>query len=289
MKTAWIALWIGLAPIAVRAQSPQVPAGCVPAQGAKAGPGGCADRVVHEKAGIELVLISAGHFDMGRRDIVLVGRVAISRPFYIAKTPVTNGQYRRFLVSGYDGAKDCDPAYDLHVRHFRGKSLMPAGDDYPVVFVSWRNARAFCQWAGGLDLPTEAQWEYACRAGTTTLYCFGDDPKDIDKYAWTIFNSNASTQPVAQFRPNPWGLYDMHGNVWEWCLDDYVGYRTMSRDETAYRADRSVFLECTVTKVLRGGSWSNSLQYAVDSTARFSAAPVIAANDIGFRVVMKIK
>jgi hypothetical protein len=67
---------------------------------------------------------------------------------------------------------------------------MPAGDDYAVVFVSWWNARAFCQWAGGLDLSTEAQWEYACRAGTTTLYSFGDDPQDVDQYAWTMFESS---------------------------------------------------------------------------------------------------
>jgi formylglycine-generating enzyme required for sulfatase activity len=289
MRTAWVALLIGLATTASEAKDLQVPAGCVPAAGAKAGLGGYADRVVHEKTGIELVLIRAGSFDMGRRDILLVGRVTISRPFYLGKTPVTNGQYRRFLASGYDGAKDCDPAYDLHIRHLRGQSLMPAGDDYPVVFVSWQNARAFCQWAGGMDLPTEAQWEYACRAGTTTLYSFGDDPTDVDKYAWTMFNSHASTQPVARLQPNAWGLHDVHGNVWEWCLDDYVGYRTMSRDETAYQADRSRYLEGTVTKVLRGGSWSNSLQSAVNSTARLNAAPMIAANDIGFRVTMRIK
>ncbi|NUQ64737.1 MAG: formylglycine-generating enzyme family protein [Pirellulales bacterium] len=289
MRTAWAALWVGLAATAVQAADLQVPAGCAPAAGAKAGFGGYADRIVHEKTGIELVLIPPGDFEMGRRDIVLVGRVNISRPFYLGKTPVTNAQYRRFLSSGYDGARDCDPAYDLHVRHLRGQSLMPAGDDYPVVFVSWQNARAFCQWAGGLDLPTEAQWEYACRAGTTTLYSFGDDPKDVDQYAWTMFNSKASTQPVARLRPNAWGLYDMHGNVWEWCLDDYVGYRTMSRDENAYQADRTVFLDGTITKALRGGSWSNSLVYAVNSTARFNAAPEIAASDIGFRVTMRIQ
>ncbi|MBI3921368.1 MAG: SUMF1/EgtB/PvdO family nonheme iron enzyme [Armatimonadetes bacterium] len=276
----------------IQAQEMKVPDGCSPAPAAKAGDMGYADRAVHEKTGTELVLIPAGTFDMGVGGWRLIGKVTIAKPFYIGKTTVTNQQYKRFLASSkYDGAKDCDPGYDLHVRHLRGKSIMPDGDDYPIVFVSWKNAKAFCRWAGGLDLPTEAEWEYACRAGTTTLYSFGDDPKDVDKYAWTQFNSNASTQPVGQLEPNGWGLHDMHGNVWEWCLDDdRPRDKAAPADGSAYTADESTsYIKGLITKILRGGSWSNTLQYAANSDAHLNAASVIAANDIGFRVVLRLK
>jgi len=272
------------------AQKLKVPAGCTAVSDAKAGVGGYADRVIHGKTGIELVLIAPGSFTMGINELTAMTgqagpahKVSIAKPFYMGKTTLTNGQYRKFLASGYDGAGDCDPAYDLHVRHLRGKSIMPSGDEYPVVWVSWKNARAFCEWAGGLDLPTEAEWEYACRAGTTTLYSFGDDPKEIGLYAWTMFDAKSTTQPVGQLiKPNPWGLYDMYGNVWQWCLDDFK-----TRYEGAPVDGAAWMIAGAVTKSLRGGSWCNTLMYANNSVVRFSAAPVIAANDIGFRVVLR--
>ncbi|MEI8012840.1 MAG: formylglycine-generating enzyme family protein [Candidatus Omnitrophota bacterium] len=289
------------------AQEMNVPLGCKAVPGAKAGDGCYADRVIHEKTGIELVLIPSGSFNMdtagwtkGTRKTVTV---TLAKPFYMGATTVTNKQYKQFVSSsGYDGTVDCDPGYDLYLRHLRVPpvSIMPSGDNYPIVWVSWKNAKAFCGWAGDLDLPSESEWEYACRAGTKGLFNFGDDKKDLDKYAWTQWNSKFSTQPVGQLMPNSWGLYDMHGNVWEWCLDDELP-RDLAppADGSAYVADKSGFkglnthpfpvIEGTMTKDLRGGSWSSTLCYAVSSFERFNASPVMAANDFGFRVVLRLK
>jgi len=134
-----------------------------------------------------------------------------------------------------------------------------------VVDVTWYDACMFALWVGG-RLPTEAEWEYACRAGTTTEYSFGDDPKLLDEYGWYYGNSGTQTQPVGAKKPNPWGLYDMHGNVWEWTRSDY-------RDRTR--------------KVVRGGSW-------YDRPMRGRSAFQLSYNyyqgvyNVGFRVVMKV-
>lgn len=267
----------------------QVPDGCVAAPGAKPTESGFADRVIHEKSGIELVLIPAGSFSMGTdgrkagSNTVPKHSVTFAKSFYMGKTEVTNAEYRRFIsASGYEGKSDTDPAYDLYLRHFRGKSLMSADDHYPVVWVSWHNAKAFCTWAG-LALPSEAQWEYACRAGATTLYYFGDKQKDFDDHGWGLTNSNGLTHRVAKKKPNPWGLHDMHGNVWEWCEDDYV-YKYHGAP-----ADGSARIEGKMTKCLRGISWSNSTRPNFSgSHARHNSAPGNAANNFGFRVVLNL-
>ena len=260
----------------------KAPAGCVPADDAKAGPNGSADRVIHEKTGIELLLIPAGAFLMGTKPNAR--EVTIPKPFYIGKTEITNARYRAFVeATGYEGKADTDPAYDLYLLHWNGKSLMSKDDAFPVVWVSWKNAKAFCQWAG-LSLPTEAQWEYACRGGTTTKYYFGDSQHDFDDYGWGLTNSEALTHPVAQKKPNAWGLYDMHGNAWEWCEDDWGEYDDAPSDGSA-RVDEEL-----ATKSLRGGSWSNTtLSWVSGSAARFSSAPGNASNDVGFRVVVPIE
>ena len=261
----------------------KTPADCAPATGAMAGADGWADRIVHEKTGTQLVLIPAGRFTMGSNEARPPHEVDVKEPFYIGTTEVTNAAYRRFLdATSYDGKADTDPAYDLYLRHFREKSLMSAADDYPIVWVSWKNATAFCTWAG-LKLPTEAQWEYACRAGTSTLYYFGDDDKNAGDYGWSHTNSKALTHPVARKKPNDWGLYDMHGNVWEWVEDDFVD------SYEGAPVDGSARLEGKLTKALRGGSWSNNTWFWVaGSSARFNTAPGNASNNVGFRVALPI-
>ena len=286
----------------IAAEELRTPAGCSVAPEAKAGPDGYAERVIHAKTGIEMILIPAGTFRMGSNDkglsasVMPEHEVRIPRPFYMGKTEVTNGQYRRFLrvKPDYRGEADVDPAYDLYLLHFVGKSAMSAEDDYPVVWVSWHNAMAFCAWAE-LQLPNEAQWEYACRAGTRTPYSFGDAEEELHKYAWADLPAGHRSHPVATKLPNPWGLYDMHGNVWEWTLDDYVyGYDGAPADGSTRRASD------TMTKALRGGSWSTGPgihratpvwwhSTAMGSAARFHVAPGNAWHDRGFRVILLLR
>lgn len=263
-----------------------VPDGCRAAPDAKATVGGYADRIVHEKTGMEMVFVPAGIFTMGMNDPNPRANresreVVVRRPFYIGKTEVTNAQYKRFLeASGYEGAGDTDPAYDLYLRHFRGKSIMPTEDDFPIVWVSWKNAQAFCDWAG-LAIPSEAQWEYACRAGTTTAYYYGNDDKECDKYGWVLTSKEYCTHAVAQKLPNAWGLYDTIGNVWEWTADDcFESMAGAPEDESPRLAGR-------MTKVLKGGCWGSGTRFHVTgSGGGYSVAPTAAAGEIGFRAIL---
>jgi sulfatase modifying factor 1 len=134
------------------------------------------------------------------------------------------------------------------------------GGDRPAVGMAWRNANTFCLWLSlrtkkTYRLPTEAEWEYACRAGSTTVYNFGDDPDDLDTYAWIDENSDEKTQPVGGKKPNAWGLYDMHGNAMEWVADWY--------DPKAYAAYKGRATDPRGPKkgevhVARGGSYESS-------------------------------
>ena len=269
-------------------QKLKAPDGCVPAAQAKATESGWADRVIHQKTGSEMVYITPGTFTMGSVSPAPY-EVTIAAPYYMGQTEVTNAQYRRFLkASGYDGKSDTDDHYDMYLRHFRGKSLMSADDNYPVVWVSWQNARAFCAWAG-LTLPSEAQWEFACRAGTTSRFFYGDSEETFSQYGWASSNSGGLTHSVARKKPNAWGLYDMHGNVWEWAEDDFA-YDHYPHPKIARVTDGSARIEGRLTKSLRGGSWSNTTTFWVSgSEGRSNSAAGIARNNVGFRVVMPLK
>ena len=126
-------------------------------------------------------------------------------------------------------------------------------DGYPAICMTQLAAKMYCKWLCAKTgryyrLPTEAEWEYACRAGTTTAYSFGDDPDDLEDYGWYFDNSDDKYQKVGTKKPNPWGLYDMHGNVYEWCLDWYGPYPTgKANDPTGPPEGKE--------KVARGGSF----------------------------------
>ncbi len=211
---------------------------------------GWAQAVVHRKTGIEMVFIPAGSFKMGspaseagrHRDETPVHTVHISNGFYLGKYQVTQEQWQKIM--GNNPAK-----------------FKESGTRAPVENVDWDQCQAFCRLAGsGLRLPTEGEWEYACRAGTTTAFCYGDS---LDS-TMANFDGNypygngskgpyrKSTVPVGQFQPNAWGLYDMHGNVWEWCQDGYDEnyYQNSPRKDPPGASGSEI-----ISRVVRGGSW----------------------------------
>jgi len=220
---------------------------------------------------MKLVRISAGKFMMGspesekdrQVDEGPQHKVTISRPFYMGITEVTQEQYAAVMgkdTSNLKGAKN------------------------PVVQVSWNDAVGFCKKLSAetrrtVRLPTEAEWEYACRAGSKTAFCFGDDEKQLGDYAWYRDNSGGKTHPVAQKKPNAWGLYDMHGNVLEscgnWYADSYANAKAVDPQGAASGSLR----------ISRGGSWNGIAKYG-RSADRFKGTPGNRHNTLGFRVVV---
>ncbi|MBN1852641.1 MAG: formylglycine-generating enzyme family protein, partial [Pirellulales bacterium] len=134
-------------------------------------------------------------------------------------------------------------------------------EGYPAICMTQLAAKVYCKWLSAKTgryyrLPTEAEWEYACRAGTATAYSFGDDPEQIDEYAWYFDNSDDQYHPVGQKKPNPWGLHDMHGNVAEWVLDQYLpeGYARLLNEAS----DKPLLVPTALyPRVVRGGSWAD--------------------------------
>ena len=224
---------------------------------------------------MEFVLIPAGQFDMGSpsterdrdNDEGPVHHVTISKPFYMGKYEVTQRQY--YIVA-------------------KSKPSEFKQDDGPVETVSWGQADSFCKKLGKIRgesfrLPTEAEWEYACRAGSQSRFYFGDDPaySMIEQYAWCSKNSDSETHPVGQKKPNSFGLYDMHGNVWEWCSDYYAAdyyHDSVSIDPIGALYGKS--------RVIRGGGWFRSARYC-RSANRSGLEPVYVRDHLGFRVVME--
>lgn len=220
--------------------------------------------------GMKFTLIPAGEFYMGSEesdDEEPVHKVKIKNPFYLGTYPVTQTEWKAVMGDNPSGFN---------------------GDNLPVETVSWDKVQEFIKKLNeteGTDkyrLPSEAEWEYACRAGTTTRYSFGDLESELGKYAWYDDNSDGETHPVGQKKPNPWGLYDMHGNVWEWVQDmwqyDYDGAPTDgSARESGDGADR----------VDRGGSWSGTAGYC-RSAFRVSYDPSSSRSSLGFRLLQEL-
>ncbi len=221
---------------------------------------------LHKRTGITFIEIPAGEFQMGENPSHLV---RLTKPFWLAKYPVTNSQYELFLKSTSAGAKKTQPEY-RDDRRFNQP-------EQPVVGVSWDDAQAYCQWTG-CRLPTEAEWEYACRAGSEHAFCFGDDESLLGDYAWFYANSNGQTQPVGTKKPNALGLHDMHGNVWEWCQDWYGKYPTeLAVDPLGPPYGSS--------RVCRGGGWRLE-ESNCRSGARDRSNKDYRLNDLGFRVAL---
>jgi sulfatase modifying factor 1 len=182
---------------------------------------------------------------------------------------VTNAQYARVLDAVGSSARK--PGY-WDDRRFNQP-------EQPVVGLNWDEATAFCEWVGG-RLPTEAEWEYACRAGTTMEYSFGEDPKMLGDYGWFDKNSGGQTQPVGSKKPNPWGLHDMHGNVWEWCADWYGEYAKGGVTDPTGPKDAS-------DRVIRGGGWISDAG-GCRSAYRSWIHPSYRGFILGFRVALSV-
>ena len=191
-------------------------------------------------------------------------KVVIDQEFELGKYPVTISQYMYFANETKEHYPDWlnkGNKYHIDTGTNNDYKKMDLSDNAPIIGVSWHDAKAYCKWLSkktgdNYRLPTEAEWEYACRAGTTTKWSFGDDEEELNQYAWYDKNSNSKTHPVGiegeRKLPNLWGLYDMHGNVWEWCEDWFVdNYENAPRDGSTNKGGDQKY------KVLRGGSWDS--------------------------------
>ena len=231
--------------------------------------------------GMKFNLIPPGDFTMGspksepeRLDDETQHLVKITKPFYLSAHEVTQAQYQRVMGKS--------PSYFSALG--KGKDRV-SGDtsQLPVEQVSWSDAVAFCGKLSereGVEyrLPTEAEWEYACRAGTTTTYSFGNNVSQLGEYAWYDANSRETTHPVGEKLPNAWGLFDMHGNVYEWCQDLYGPYESLQvvSDPTGPASSGA--------RVLRGGAFVIRPKSSVRAAYRTYYRPGDRNHNIGFRL-----
>jgi formylglycine-generating enzyme required for sulfatase activity len=239
---------------------------------------------------LKMVSLPAGKFLMGSPDSDLDAE-SYEKPqhlvqvnsFAIGKYPVTQAQYQAVMGTNATSQKS------LRGKRRATAASLPSyfqnNPQNPVEQVSWNDAQAFCQKLSQITgktyrLPTEAEWEYACRAGTTTRYYFGDDANQLGDYAWYGGNSQNTTHPVGQKRPNAWGLYDMIGNVWEWCEDNwhdsYIGAPT---DGSAWIKNGNDY------QILRGGYWGDVPLRCRSAVRVNGLRRDDRDDDLGFRVV----
>ncbi|MBP3694252.1 MAG: formylglycine-generating enzyme family protein [Thermoguttaceae bacterium] len=238
------------------------------------------DRMVKTVDGIEYAFrwCPAGSFLMGspssepgRDDDETQHSVTLTRGFWMLETEVTQAMWQSVMGTTVRQQRDkADPDWSLYGE----------GAEYPIYYVNWEESRTFCEQLSSklgvqVSLPTEAQWEYACRAGTT-----GAHAGDLDAMAWYYGNSGSKTHPVGQKKANEWGLKDMHGNVWEWCSDWYASdYYTESPTSDPTGPNSGSY------RVFRGGGWDGD---AGDcrSANRNCVVPGGRGNFLGFRIVL---
>ena len=254
--------------------------------------------------GMEFVQIPAGSFMMGspenepgrQEDEGPQHRVTISKPFYLQTTPVTQRQWQQLM--GNTPWKG-DGQYQWHLREIFNSNpeelrVKQNCSDCPAVYICWQDAIAFVKRLNELEtdvhysLPSEAQWEYAARSGSTARWCFGDDENQLGEYAWFDGNTwsvdEPYAHPVANNTPNAWGIFDMHGNVWEWCNDRYSQeFYSESPEEDPQGVDSGD------NRVIRGGSFRD-LAYNTRSADRDRLWQNDIGYDVGFRIIAaKIK
>jgi formylglycine-generating enzyme required for sulfatase activity len=245
-----------------------------------------------EAEGMKLCWCPPGEFEMGspvtevgRRDDETLVDVTLSSGFWMGKHEVTQGQWRRIVG-------------ELH-----GELLVGNGDDFPVYWVSYLDAEEFCrkltdrarasgsvtgEWE--FRLPTEAQWEYACRAGTRTAFSFGDrlDQRQANFGRWRPGMSETpvpSAEKVGSYPANAWGLHDMHGNEFEWCRDWFHAVRRGGVDPDLSGVKGTPNRDGTYSRVRRGGAWTDE-PWACRSACRIRFEPERSSNHIGFRVAL---
>lgn len=219
--------------------------------------------------GMEFVLIPAGTFrmgtDQGEADERPAHQVTISQPFYLGKYEVTQAQWQALMGNN--------------------PSLYREDPQRPVEQVSWEDAQAFLKALNAREggaryrLPTEAEWEYAAQAGSTAAYSFGDDASQLGQYAWYKGNSGHHPHPVGKMQPNAWGLYDMHGNVWEWVHDWYGPY-------SAGAVKDPQGPEVGTHRMRRGCAWNN--EAAICRTRNRYSVVGFRDDFLGFRVVREV-
>ena len=252
---------------------------------------------------LEMVLIPAGEFLMGSAESDDNAwscekprhRVRITKPFYLGQYPVTLGEFLTFyrdanykMEMERDGQEDY--GHEEKGAFVKSASFRPWAPgwkvemNHPVVWVTWNDATAFCEWLSRKEgktyrLPTEAEWEYACRAGSTTRYSFGDSQNDLGDYAWYGSKGGIGTHSVGGKRRNAWGLYDMHGNVWQWCADWFdSNYYAGSPEDDPKGPDSGA------SRVSRGGSWCYVAEGCRAANRTYGGAPEHRADSLGFRV-----
>ncbi|MBR98587.1 MAG: sulfatase-modifying factor protein [Flavobacteriaceae bacterium] len=232
-------------------------------------------KVPQTEENIPMIFIPSGSFKMGSPKSE-IGHFADEGPqhevqidaFWIGQYEITWDLYNLFVsreIDQYQMKKDLESEVSIDVDAVSGATMpyveMSFGmgtDGYPAISMTQLAAVKFCEWLSAMTgkfyrLPTEAEWEYACRAGSEAAYSFGEDLSELKDYAWYSDNSNEKYQKVGQKKPNSWGLHDMHGNVAEWTLDQYIptAYKKRKKDvDNPYEAPTK-----TYPRVVRGGSW----------------------------------
>ncbi len=246
------------------------------------------EKILVNSIGIKFLLIPAGKFMMGspkedqnaKPQEVPQHEVTITKSFYLSETEITQSQWDK--VMGADSWKKNSS--------YRDEGPYGEGLDHPVYYISFNDIVKFLKKMKEIEpsrnyrLPTEAEWEYAARAGSTSAYYFGDDASKLDSYAWFLENANKTTNPVAQKEPNAWGLYDMYGNVWEWVndfdADGEDGYSAGPRVDPLGQKEGE-------SRRKRGGSWWKTPDY-LRSAARGGQHPDSREDDLGFRLLLEL-